>query len=367
VKVALGLVAWTAIVWVAGWQRMAPTRLASVVLVLTLIEVVAFAWPSYLAGRRTVDPGREPFKDVTLSALQAIRSADPGVYRVEKTFTSASEADSAGQDYMGVRSYYYHGRGVFEFHQAMGMLPDFGPFRPVNYTNWLDGPRDRFMLHSLLGVKYVISKARIDWPGFELAHQGPGWFAYRNAFALPLGVVQSRQMTRADFELANEPAGRRRVLRELAMLQSVVLETPQPQAGRPFDMRELAGRQQIDLATAYAQQANMLQRTGLRIESFSSDRITGKVAPDEAAILVFSIPDYRGWSLRIDGQPAPLMRANFGMLAAPVSAGVHQVELEYTLPGLKAGVMLGILGLLAVSAMRLTRWRRSGQLTPAAA
>jgi hypothetical protein len=366
-KVVLVTLAWAAVFSMAAWRRMPTARLAGVVLVLALVEVVAFAWPSYLAGRRTVDPGSEPFKDVTVPALQAIRAADAGVYRVEKTFYSASQADSAAQDYMGVRSYYYHGRGVFEFHQAMGMLPDFGPFRPINYTNWLEGPRDRFILHSLLGVKYVISKGRLDWPGFELAHQGPGWFAYRNEFALPLGVVQSRQLARAAFDLAGETAERRTVLRELALLHSVVVDAPQPQAGAAYDIRALSGQRVIDLHSTYAQRAKELQRTGLHIESFSNQRITGKIAPDEAGILVFSIPDYRGWSLRIDGAPVPLMRANVGMLAAPVPAGQHHVELEYALPGLQGGLVLGLLGLLAAMAMLLLpRWRRSEQRAPLA-
>ncbi|WP_167772884.1 YfhO family protein [Ramlibacter humi] len=352
-QVIVALFAWAAVFAIAGKRRLPASRLASLVLMLALVESVAFAWPSYLAGRKTVNPAAQPFNDVTLPALRAIRGADPGIFRVEKTFASATQDDSAAQDYMGVRSYYYHGRSVVEFHQALGMVPNFGKFQPPNYTNWLEGPGDHIVLNSLLGVKYVISKSPLDWPGFEPAHQGPGWFAYRNAFALPLGFVQSRWMSRADWELPGETGPRRQALRELALLHAAVLDAPQVEAGARFDIRTLSSQPNIDLRTAYAERAQALQQSGLRIETFENDRITGTVSPREAGILVFSIPAYSGWSLRVDGQPVPLMRADAGLLAAPVSAGQHRIELEYAMPGLRSGLLLGIAGLLAVLALRL--------------
>lgn len=362
VQVALGLFIWTAVLAFAAWRQMPSFRLASLVLALALVEAVTFAWPSYLAGRMIVDPSSQPFNDVTVPALAAIRRADPGVFRVEKTYSSATQADSAAQDYMGVRSYYYHGRDVVEFHQAMGMVPNFGRSPPVNATNWLEGPGDRFILHSLLGVKYVISKVPIDWPGFELAQQGAGWYAYRNLFALPLGVVQTRQVPRDDLELPREAGERRKVLRELALFNAVVLDSPQSNLPR-FDMRAFGSQPQIDLRTAYAERAQALQRSGLRIETFSHKRITGTVFPEEPGMLVFSIPAYGGWSLRVDGERVPLMRADYGLLAAPVPAGQHRIELEYEMPGLWPGIALGCLGAVYALASLLARRRRASPIS----
>ena len=74
-------------------------------------------------------------------------------------------------------------------------------------------------------------------------------------------------------------------------------------------------------------------------------------------MLVFSIPFNQGWSLKIDGQPTPLMRANFGMLAAPVTAGPHTVVLDFRLPGQRLGALLGLLGLALLLVLGYKRWR----------
>jgi uncharacterized membrane protein YfhO len=347
-KLVVLLILWTLLLSVSAFGWIKASRLATLVLALTTVEAVAVAWTSFIAWRPTAGPGAEPFKDQTLDALAAIRKADPGVHRIEKTYVSASQTDAAAQDYMGVRSYYYHGSAAFDFYRSMDMLPNFGPVPPVNFTNWLDGPNDRAVLHSVLGVRYVIGKERLDWPGFELAHSGPGWYAYRNELALPLGVVQTRQVTRSDMRMDDIPSRKRAWLRDLAMLNAVVLEAPLTEWGTPFDLAKLVKEPGPDLPSDYVRPAENLQRTGLQIESFEHHRISGRISPTERGILVFSIPDYRGWSLRIDGQPAPLMRANFGMLATPVTAGQHRVELSYELPGLRAGMLLGLAALLAV-------------------
>lgn len=354
-KVAVLLGIWVLLLAAAGLGWLRAARFATLVLALTAVEVVAVAWTSYLAGRPTAAPDFDPSNDVTLYALAAIRQADPGAYRVEKTYMSASQTDAAIQDFMGVRSYYYHGSGVFAFHRNMEMLPNFGPVPPVNFSNWLDGPNDRAVLHSVLGVKYVISKDPLDWPGFEQAARGPSWFAYRNSLALPLGVVHTRQITPADLAMDDLLPQRRAWLRDLALVNAVVLDAPLLQWGSRYDVQRLLRKDAPDLYTDYAQPAQALQASGLQIDEFTHDRITGRIHPAERGVLVFSIPDYRGWSLLIDGKQSPLFRANFGMLAALVEPGSHQVELRYELPGLRAGILLALAALLALVLL----WSRS--------
>ena len=107
-----------------------------------------------------------------------------------------------------------------------------------------------------------------------------------------------------------------------------------------------------------------LQETGLRIEQFSSDHIAGNIRPTKAGILVFSIPYSRGWSLKIDGKETPMIRANFGMLATPVQAGAHTVELDFRLPGRREGLLLGTLGLVLLALRRRKNAIADGRLSP---
>jgi uncharacterized membrane protein YfhO len=345
-KVAAFILVYAGILLLASVGRLRATRLTSAILLVGMIEIVVVAWPSINAARPVASPTTQPFKDVTVAALEAIRRSDPGAFRVEKTFASMSESDPPAQDYWGVRSYYYHGSAVVDFHRNMDMMRKFTIAPPGNQTNWLEAPGDRYVVSSALGVRYVISKEPLDWPGFELSSSGPGWFVYRNELALPLGVVHSRQVTRADMAaLEKLSADRRRWFRDLALVNAVVLDDPMPQWGQRWDVASLAARGVIDLLSLYVQPVQELQRSGLKLTSFRNDHLQGRIEPASPGILVFSIPAYKGWSLRIDGEPVPLMRADFGFIAAPVSAGAHQVDLRYQLPGLRTGFALGLFGL----------------------
>lgn len=64
-----------------------------------------------------------------------------------------------------------------------------------------------------------------------------------------------------------------------------------------------------------------------------------------------------GWSARVDGQTAPVLRANHIQLGVPLAPGMHRVELRYTPRGLWAGLLTAASGLLALAlgARRLAR------------
>jgi hypothetical protein len=68
-----------------------------------------------------------------------------------------------------------------------------------------------------------------------------------------------------------------------------------------------------------------------------------------------------GWSVRVDGRPAPAIRVNDVMRGVAVPAGSHEVEWRFRVPGLRAGAALSLaalLGLLALGAIRVRQGRR---------
>ena len=72
-------------------------------------------------------------------------------------------------------------------------------------------------------------------------------------------------------------------------------------------------------------------------------------APRDGLVVVLD-PFFPGWTARVDGAPAKLLRANFAFEAVPVKAGLHTLELAYfpdrLLPGL--GIALIAAALLFV-------------------
>jgi hypothetical protein len=87
------------------------------------------------------------------------------------------------------------------------------------------------------------------------------------------------------------------------------------------------------------------------------------VTTERPAVLVVSTLWLDGWSATVNGRDVPVARANGLVLAIPLEAGLNDVHLEFTPPGLKAGaaitlasllILIGI-GVVPLAARRLRR------------
>ncbi len=78
-------------------------------------------------------------------------------------------------------------------------------------------------------------------------------------------------------------------------------------------------------------------------------------APRDGLAVVLD-PWFPGWSATVDGQPAPLVRADYAFLAVPVKAGHHALRLRYRPRLLWPGVALSAATALALAAA--LGWRR---------
>jgi len=83
------------------------------------------------------------------------------------------------------------------------------------------------------------------------------------------------------------------------------------------------------------------------------ERIVLRTRGERAAILVLADAWYPGWEARVDGEPAPLLRANLALRAVPVSPGEHRVELRYRPASFRLGLTLAAGAVLAYALFRL--------------
>ena len=89
----------------------------------------------------------------------------------------------------------------------------------------------------------------------------------------------------------------------------------------------------------------------------STGRVRLAVRAPAERLLVMADTLTAGWTARVDGEPAPLLRADGAYRAVRVPAGEHFVELRYRPPGLRTGAALAGLGLLllGLAALRSER------------
>ncbi len=62
-----------------------------------------------------------------------------------------------------------------------------------------------------------------------------------------------------------------------------------------------------------------------------------------------------GWTATVDGEQAPILTADFAFRAVRLPPGEHEVAFRYAAPGLRAGAIASLVGLLAAA---ILLWRR---------
>ena len=63
-------------------------------------------------------------------------------------------------------------------------------------------------------------------------------------------------------------------------------------------------------------------------------------------LVFFSVPNTEGFSCTVDGQETPILKADYGLMAIPVSGGIHEIRVTYEPEGFKLGGIISIVGLL---------------------
>lgn len=91
---------------------------------------------------------------------------------------------------------------------------------------------------------------------------------------------------------------------------------------------------------------NNLRKYKFNIEKFSDSNIIGNISVDKKGTLMFSIPYDKGWKAYIDGKPADLKVAQLAFLGLELEPGTYEIELKFFPPGLKAGIILFIFGII---------------------
>jgi hypothetical protein len=88
-------------------------------------------------------------------------------------------------------------------------------------------------------------------------------------------------------------------------------------------------------------QAGGIQSNACRVISFEMkrERISAHVEANGASLVLFAQAYYHPWRASIDGQAAPVLKANYAYQAVLVPSGTHRVELRYQEQYFRAGAI----------------------------
>ncbi len=117
-------------------------------------------------------------------------------------------------------------------------------------------------------------------------------------------------------------------------------------------------RQQVLLATDRAARTQVPTAGTERVElvSYGSRQVVVSVEAPAAGYLVLTDAWYPGWQVRVDGQEAPLLRADLIFRAVYLEAGEHTVEFVYAPASFRTGLQISAVALVVVLGLWL--WGR---------
>ena len=94
--------------------------------------------------------------------------------------------------------------------------------------------------------------------------------------------------------------------------------------------------------------AECTERTKTACDSFTynSKGFHATISTDHENLVFFSVPWEEGWSAEVNGEPVAIEKADIGFMAVPVAAGDSEITFTYHTPGLKAGALLSLGGLV---------------------
>ncbi len=327
--IAFGLAALTAGAWELRARGLyGATTLVFLLCALAFVDLYRadrpFVKATVLLGEfRRADPIFEA--DATIRFLQQ-RQEEGEVFRVLDLGILMQTGPAYGPNVLAVHGLEqmdgHHGNEIGRWRNLIGAVND----APTNVA------RTQLRLSDMLNVSYLIVPAQLDDPSLEEVFVGPRAAVYRRPAALPrawlVGAVEVHEPDAALERLLAEDFDPR---------TTAVLEEPLP-----------------DGVTVEPGPAGEVAWTERQV-----DAMTLQVTTDRPALLVMSDNYYEAWHAEVDGNAAPLLRANYALRAVPVPAGSHTVTLRYRSDTLRASAAASALLLLALAAIGLGGWLRA--------
>jgi hypothetical protein len=86
----------------------------------------------------------------------------------------------------------------------------------------------------------------------------------------------------------------------------------------------------------------------VRVTSDDGDRVEAQVDAEQFGYVVVADAIQFGWEAKVDGRRVDPVDADHALVAVPVPAGRHTVEVEYVPPGRTAGVVLSLVALVVL-------------------
>ncbi len=108
----------------------------------------------------------------------------------------------------------------------------------------------------------------------------------------------------------------------------------------------------------FAEAVNVLRDGALQISEWSSGYLNGTVDAQEAGAVFTSLVYDPAWKVSVDGAVVQTWALGDGLLCFDIPAGMHEIEIEYRVPGFAVGMTLTAITITAAAAFFAVRFFR---------
>ncbi len=190
-------------------------------------------------------------------------------------------------------------------------------------------------LNDLLSTKYYyqLSEPKMDNVTFA-ADFGIGKI-YENDNYIPMGFTYDTMISADKYSEISDAA-----LKKKVYLEHLVAENPEDFAG----ILTLCDDAVIDEITdeEYSQLITRHQSETCYDLEKNSSGLTAKINLSRENVVFFSISYNDSWKAYVDGAETEVYKVNNGMIGVIVPEGEHEIELSYTVKGLKEGIIISV-------------------------
>lgn len=178
-------------------------------------------------------------------------------------------------------------------------------------------------------------------PGFEYKSANKHFEIYENTLYIPMGFGYDSYISTKDAKKKSNSA------REKLLINSLILNDKQI-------------KKYSDILTEYDYTKDLTESDYIRIcrekqqnssseFSFDHHSFRSEITLDKPQLVFFSVPYSDGWTAKVNGKSADVEKVSYGFMAVKADAGENTIVFRYRTPGLTAGVIMTIIGVLLLS------------------
>lgn len=251
-------------------------------------------------------------------ALNAI-GVDPALYQADPTIHFLQTRRDAGEVFrvLDLGAYGTNVLAVHGLEQVAGHHGnEIGRYRAlVGGDNLENLAASELRLLDLVNATYLVSPQPVEAPGFTEVFRGSRSIVYQNENALPRAFLVGATEVVPDDDAVSRILARDFDFRRIAALPEPL---PQGVSIQPDPQGEVE----------WTARAN--------------DQMSLRVRTDRPALLLVTENFYPAWHARVDGAPAPILRADYAFRAIPIPVGEHEVTLTYQSRVLNASAAVSV-------------------------